>query len=64
MTSHQRMAFEPNSNLITTTNSDGNLAIWDITTPASPKKIKTLNGPISIAIFSRDGKFDGFQLIP
>jgi WD40 repeat protein len=31
------------------------MAIWDITVPAAPEMTKTVNGPINIAIFSRDG---------
>ena len=50
------MAFQPNSNLLTSWNSDGKLAIWDISDLADPKKTETLDGPISIAVFSRDGK--------
>ena len=34
----------------------GNLAVWDVSDLADPKKTKTLDGPISIAVFSRDGK--------
>ena len=50
------MAFQPNSNLLTSWSSDGKLAIWDISDLADPIKTETLDGPISSAVFSRDGK--------
>jgi WD40 repeat protein len=49
------MAFKPNSSLLTSWNSDGKLAIWDVADLANPEKTKTLDGPINVAVFSRDG---------
>ena len=50
------MAFQPNTNFLTSWNSDGKLTIWDVSDLANPKKTETLDGPVSIAVFSRDGK--------
>ncbi len=49
------MAFQPNSNFLTPWNSDEKLEKWDVSDLANPKKTETLDGPISIAVFSRDG---------
>ena len=54
-------AFKPNSKILTTNYYDvnfeiSNLAIWDVSDPASPKKIKTLDQPANSTVFSRDGK--------
>jgi WD40 repeat protein len=50
------MAFQPNSNLLTSWNSNEKLTVWDISNLANPNKTETLNGPISTAVFSHDGK--------
>lgn len=50
------MAFKPNSNLLTSWNSDGKFEVWDISDLANPKKTETLDGSINDAVFNRDGE--------
>jgi len=50
------MAFQSNSNLLTSWNSDGKFTLWDVSDLANPKKTKTLDEIIKVAVFSYDGK--------